>query len=1265
MPHPPLDLALAIIRNPIIVHPDMTVMASIAQMSEARSKCATTKSASSQLEQLHIEVRASCVLVIENDRLLGIMTERDVVHLSAQQQRLDCLTMREVMVRDVLTLKESAFTDLFLAINLLKTNHIRHLPIMDDRDRLIGLVTHESLRQISRPLDLLKLRLVKEVMTREVVCAEPNASMLAIAQMMSTHAVSSVMIVESQEKIAGAYQIAVGILTERDIVQFQALGLNLTSWIASTLMSSPIFTVTPDDSLLLVHQLMEQRFIGRLAVVGEQGELLGIVTQTSLLQALNPLELYSLAEYLEKKVARLEEEKLALLTTRNIELEQKQVVTYQQLQDELIKRQKAELALQELNQSLERKVADRSNELRSSEAQNRAMIEAIPDLLLRVTRDGKCLEYINSHDREKKFLPIKNHLSEILSPDLLQKQLEAIDRAIVTGELQVYEHQLYKRDRLVFEEVRIIPINDNEALIIVRDETDRKQAEIALQKSETRFRRIFESSIVGMMFTNFQGEITNANDRFLDMLGYTREDLLAKSINWSDITPLEYLAADLHAIQHLKLSREIEPWEKIYYHKNGHPIHVLIGVAMLNDDECVCVVVDISDRKEVELRLQQQAEQEKLLGRITQRMRSTLQLNEVLKTTVEEVRQGLNADRVLVYRVFPDGSGSAIAESVLPQWPNILNIVFPEDIFPDFNDDRDSPQHGEPNSEPAIQERVFILSDRNNEAALLTPTLERFLTEIQVIARLGVPIIQNGTIWGLLVAHQCDRPRQWEKEEINLLQKIANQLVIAIQQASLFEQLQQELSVRQLAEQKLTERNQQLAISNEELARATHLKDEFLANMSHELRTPLNAILGMTEGLQDGVFGEIHEPQVKALQTIERSGSHLLELINDVLDVAKIESGQIELEYSQISIKSLCQSSLTFVKQQALKKRIQIETKFHHHLPNLMADERRIRQVLINLLNNAVKFTPENGHITLAVNCLQLPESNPESNPEANLIAEELHITKDEKSDKKNSEIGQYIRISIIDTGIGIAPENMQKLFQPFIQIDSALNRQYQGTGLGLALVKSIVEMHGGMVGLTSEVGVGSCFTIDLPYQEPSHSETVESVVAIGSPSSQIGEEPSPLILIVEDNEANIMTISSYLSAKGYHILLAKNEQEAIALARSADPDLILIAIQMPAIDGLEIISEIRQIPNLEAIPIIAMTENAMPETVMNENVMNENAMNESGNNLGNKLGNSLGIESDRDLTRDLTKEPNEYLSKPVKLRELATTIHRLLTTKS
>jgi PAS domain S-box-containing protein len=315
------ELKSAIVRNPLVVTAETTVMEAIAKMSEMRNICAADQ-ISDYVDNVHQEARSSCVLVMEGEKVIGIMTERDVVRLSAQQRSLNIVTVREVMASPVLTLREADFTDLFSAVNLLQQCRIRHLPVLDVDDRLLGLITHESLRQLARPVDLLRLRLASDVMMANVVCAEPSTSMLAITQSMAERRVGSVLIVEAQIDPEGnPLQIPLGITTERDIVQFQSLGLQLENVEVQMVMSAPVFTVRPNDTLMLVQQIMEQRSIRRLVVTGDQGELLGIVTQTSLLNALNPLELYSLSKLLEQKVSQLEAEKLKLLENYNAELE--------------------------------------------------------------------------------------------------------------------------------------------------------------------------------------------------------------------------------------------------------------------------------------------------------------------------------------------------------------------------------------------------------------------------------------------------------------------------------------------------------------------------------------------------------------------------------------------------------------------------------------------------------------------------------------------------------------------------------------------------------------------------------------------------------------------------------------------------------------------------------------------------------------------------------------------------------------------------------
>jgi PAS domain S-box-containing protein len=413
------------------------------------------------------------------------------------------------------------------------------------------------------------------------------------------------------------------------------------------------------------------------------------------------------------------------------------------------------------------------------------------------------------------------------------------------------------------------------------------------------------------------------------------------------------------------------------------------------------------------------------------------------------------------------------------------------------------------------------------------------------------------------------------------------------------------LDDRQQAEIALQQTNERLESTNQELLRVTRLKDEFLATMSHELRTPLNAILGMSECLQEEIFGSLNERQSKSIGTIDRSGQHLLSLINDILDVSKIAAGKLELEISKVPISHLCNSSLAFVKQQADRKQIRLKIDLPTQIGEISVDRRRMVQVIINLLSNAVKFTPRGGSVTLG----------------ASIAAADL----------TRSIQGDWICLSVTDTGIGISPADRDKLFQPFIQVDSSLNRQYEGTGLGLALVKQIVELHGGYVALESELGQGSCFRVYLPYTATIRERSTD--IATADKLESYANDPEPAIavtqtiLLAEDNQANVITFASYLNGKGYQTIVAKNGFEAIELAETQHPHLILMDIQMPGMDGITAIGQIRQNPELAKIPIIALTALAMESDL------------------------PAGTLSNREQC--LAAGANEYITKPIKLKEL------------
>jgi len=512
-----------------------------------------------------------------------------------------------------------------------------------------------------------------------------------------------------------------------------------------------------------------------------------------------------------------------------------------------------------------------------------------------------------------------------------------------------------------------------------------------------------------------------------------------------------------------------------------------------------------------------------------------------------------------------------------------------------------------------------------------------------------------------------------------------------------------------------------LSRANAELDQAGRLKDEFLANMSHELRTPLNAILGLSEALLEQVSGTLTPRQIKAITTISTSGAHLLTLINDILDLSKVESGKLELNPEVVDAREFCESCLLFVRTQATQKNIGVSFDHAEGMASFTADPRRLKQILVNLLTNAVKFTPAGGRIGLKV---------------AAPMGEEV------------------VQFTVWDTGIGISRDDERRLFRAFSQLDSGLTRAQEGTGLGLVLVAKLVELHGGSVTLESNPGQGSRFTVRLPQiaaraaasettphgtvdlrtcqralvieddptsgalllkyltelgldsvvhlrgdntmeavlrEKPDvilldiqlpgdsgwvvlvrlkeHPQTRDIPVAVVSVVDEPGKSRSlgaaahftkpitraqlagflqreavtvmpanpqrvallppsgPTILLAEDNEANVQTIGGYLEDKGYSMHYAWDGAVAVRLARELRPALILMDIQMPVMDGLTAIREIRADAGMKSTPIVALT--------------------------------ALAMMGDRE--RCLAAGATDYMSKPVSMKALAELVNRLV----
>ncbi|NOX20797.1 MAG: diguanylate cyclase [Nitrospirae bacterium] len=367
-------------------------------------------------------------------------------------------------------------------------------------------------------------------------------------------------------------------------------------------------------------------------------------------------------------------------------------------------------------------------------------------------------------------------------------------------------------------------------------------------------------------------------------------------------------------------------------------------------------------------------------------------------------------------------------------------------------------------------------------------------------------------------------------------------------------------SLNQMLEQKVVERTEALERMNRELEKANQLKSRFIANMSHELRTPLNSIIGFSDILLEETFGSLTDEQKRYIRNIQNSGKHLLELINNVLDLSKIDSGRYELQYETFFVDEVIHEVVETMKPLAESKSLSININIDPEIDTLTADRVKIKQVLYNLISNAIKFTPEGGSILITA-----------------------------QREKINDE--DAVRFAVKDTGVGIPPDDIDRIFDEFEQIDTSLSRQYGGVGLGLALSKRLVELHGGRISVESTLGKGSTFYFsiptarEVPKEEPvERPEEVLEAVKLNYPWTK---KEAPLILVVEDDQPTIELLTIHLTQAGYKVAHAFNGEEAIEKARTLKPFAITLDVMLPKKDGWEVLQELKSDETTANIPVI------------------------------------------------------------------------------
>ncbi|MDY6786289.1 MAG: PAS domain S-box protein [Cyanobacteriota bacterium] len=906
----------------------------------------------------------------------------------------------------------------------------------------------------------------------------------------------------------------------------------------------------------------------------------------------------------------------------------------------ITQRKKAEQILGDYKQHLERQVAERTEELEGKAVELRLEISERQEALRELQQTEQNLKESKERFRKTfdlaavgmclampggKLLRVNASACQIFGyseAELLSLNFEQLTYSedweisqrhlcqLLSGELSHYhleKRYLHKNGSVIWSLVSVSLLRDAQGkplytLSQIQDITERKRAEIALREREQFLRSIYN----GVEAAVFSVDVRDDGDFCFVGLNPTLEQLSGlKSSEVVGKTPEQAFSSSTARSVLERYRTCVERGERMTYEEflelenqenwwlttlnplrdEGDRIHRIIGTS-----------INISDRKRSEQALQQQAQREKVLVQMTQRIRQSLNVDEVLCMGVEEVRNYLKIDRAVIYRFNSDWSGKIIAESVNSGSLSLLNETIHDPCF----------ENG--GYEPYQRGHISAVSDINTDP--IAPCYRELLLRLQVRANLVVPILQGTSLWGLLVAHHCSQPRTWQTEEVELLRRWCEQLAIAIQQSQLYHQAQ---------------------IANLS-------KSAFLANMSHELRTPLNAILGFSQLLDrsDNLTSE----QQANLAIINRSGEHLLTLINQVLDLSKIEAGRMTLQNEEFDLYRFLDEIREMFALKTERQGLQWLVDCTPNVPQFVStDFMKLRQVLINLVGNAVKFTNE-GCIALRVDLIgddrELKTDDPglrtndqelktndqglrtndpglkTNDPGLRINDQELK-TNDQELKTNDQELRtndpglrtndqkMTLRFEVSDTGVGIAPDELDQLFNPFSQT-SAGARSQQGTGLGLALSDRFVCLLGGQISVTSEVGKGSTFDFTLPVELAEmgildEQKPVRRVVGL-----QTGQ-PRYKILLVDDRETNRLLLSQLLIPLGFDVEEASDGQEAIALWETWHPDLIFMDMRMPVMDGYEATRQIRQREQTGASPssplstaIVAVTASVFEE---------------------------------------------------------------------
>ena len=491
---------------------------------------------------------------------------------------------------------------------------------------------------------------------------------------------------------------------------------------------------------------------------------------------------------------------------------------------------------------------------------------------------------------------------------------------------------------------------------------------------------------------------------------------------------------------------------RLGFSRDKHTEFIAKAVKLLLDDkDKLANNYKIYPNPPMEKLLHYQVEQEQIIDRIKIQISQNLNLSQIIQTALDHSRDFLELDRLAVYQ-FDVTLDSDIFK------PEKLDTVTYEaktdEVTSTLYFKEETCWQKLPQCKDKYHQGFSLVVDNVEKSSHLHPCLQTLMHKFDVKAKVVTPINVRGKLWGLIVAHQCFESRQWHYQDVQFLRQIAEYLAIAIYQSQSYQQLQQQ---KRLLEKQVQAQAQQIKDALIAAEAASKSKHEFLGSMSHELRTPLTCVIGLSSTLLQWSSSNARMPlppekQQKYLHLIQQSGKHLLTLINNILEFSDVESGKHLLNIEQISLSAIAKESIQLLEETAKEKEVILDSEINVEVGQnyFFADEDRLKEILYNLLNNAIKFTPEHGKVALRV------------------WREKRRVV-----------------FQIEDTGIGIAPEEIPLLFEKFKQIENYRQRTHGGTGLGLALSKKLIELHGGTIEVESALGEGSVFTVYLPLKIP------------------------------------------------------------------------------------------------------------------------------------------------------------------------------------